>query len=78
MLYGALAWRFFQPHVCGAKALFLKHYAEKLGVPTGLIGPSLLQQMSVFKLLLLKLLRDLSTVTRELWRLRHTRHDSRA
>jgi hypothetical protein len=30
LLFGALAWRFFQPQGCGAKALFLKHYAEKL------------------------------------------------
>src|SRR5688572_6533239 len=34
LLFGALASRFFHPRSYGAKALFLKHYAEKLRVPT--------------------------------------------
>jgi len=34
LLFGALASRFFQPRDYGAKALVLKHYAEKLRVPT--------------------------------------------
>lgn len=34
---------------CGAKALFLKHYAEMLGVPTVLIAASVLQQISLYK-----------------------------
>jgi len=38
LLFGALAWRFFQPQGCGAKALFLKHYAEKLASRL-VIGP---------------------------------------
>lgn len=34
---------------CGAKALFLKHYAESLRRPDRLVGLSLLQRMGVFK-----------------------------
>ena len=36
--FGALAWRFFQPQGCGTKALFHKHYAEKLA-SRSVIGP---------------------------------------
>jgi hypothetical protein len=52
LLFGALAWRFFQPQDCGAKALFLKHYAERLASPTGLLGLSVLQQMSLIQTIL--------------------------
>jgi hypothetical protein len=48
LVFGALAWRFFQPQGCGTKALFLKHYAEKLA-SDWLLGLSVLQQMSLFK-----------------------------
>ena len=48
LLFGALASRFFQPRSYGAKALFLKHYAEKLRVPTGLLAASVLQRIGVF------------------------------
>src|SRR6185503_17853579 len=35
LLFGALASRFFHPRSYGPKALVLKHYAEKVRVPTG-------------------------------------------
>jgi hypothetical protein len=52
LLFGALAWRFFQPQVVGRKRFISQTLRRKAGVPTGLVGLSVLLKMQVFKFLL--------------------------
>jgi hypothetical protein len=52
LLFGALAWGFFQPQVVGKSACLSNTTPKKAGVPTGLVGLSVLLKMKVFKFLL--------------------------
>src|SRR5689334_523759 len=79
LLFGALAWRFFQPQAVGRKRFF-SNTTPKSWRPDWLIGPECTPAneriQTIIARLLQKLWRAHATRIPLLWRLRHTHYEN--